>query len=122
MLNLHLQKDIDVCAVKDHLGWHDQGNGKSFYGLCVDNGRIKDEGDFRLKTALRVICGELKPNIRITPSQNILFMDLDPACKERLEAILTETWYPKIGRCFTTSQMGDGVPCLANMWIGNHRK
>ena len=43
----------DVWGFDDHLGWHEQGDGRWFYGLNVENGRIKDEGDFRLKTALR---------------------------------------------------------------------
>jgi len=32
----------------DHfLGWHDQGDGKKFLGIHIQNGRIKDEGDLR---------------------------------------------------------------------------
>ena len=39
----------------DWMGWWDQGDGKLFYGQHVDNGRVKDDGDFRLKSALRVL-------------------------------------------------------------------
>ena len=41
----------DVHGFDDHIGWHEQGDGRWFYGLNVENGRIKDEGDLRLKTA-----------------------------------------------------------------------
>ena len=51
----------DVHGFDDHIGWHEQGDGRWFYGLNVENGRIHDEEDLRLKTALRVICGELQP-------------------------------------------------------------
>ena len=46
-------KPLQVTGFDDHLGWHAQGDGKWFYGLNVENGRIKDEGRFQLKTALR---------------------------------------------------------------------
>ena len=39
----------------DWMGWWDQGDGKLFYGQHVDNGRVKDEGNFRLKSALRTL-------------------------------------------------------------------
>ncbi|MEX2114052.1 MAG: NADPH-dependent assimilatory sulfite reductase hemoprotein subunit [Pirellulales bacterium] len=80
----------DVREFDDHIGWHEQGDGRLFYGLNVENGRIKDEGEFRLKTALRVICTTLKPGIRLTPHQSILFTDLDAADRPRLESILHE--------------------------------
>ena len=40
-----------VSDVDDHLGWHEQGDGKLFLGIPVENGRIKDDGDFRLLRA-----------------------------------------------------------------------
>ena len=36
---------VDVTELDDRMGWHAQGDGKWFYGLNVENGRIKDEGD-----------------------------------------------------------------------------
>ena len=33
-----------VTDVDDHLGWHEQGDGKLFLGIPVENGRIKDDG------------------------------------------------------------------------------
>ena len=41
----------DVHGFDDHLGWHEQGDGRWFYGLNVENGRINDEDGLRLKTA-----------------------------------------------------------------------
>ena len=78
----------DVRGFDDHIGWHEQGDGRLFYGLNVENGRIKDDGDLRLKSALREICSTLKPGIRLTPHQSILFTDLDPANRAKLEETL----------------------------------
>ena len=46
-------KPVTVSGVDDHLGWHSQGDGKLFLGIPVENGRIKDDGDFRLASGLR---------------------------------------------------------------------
>lgn len=78
----------DVHGFDDHIGWHEQGDGKLFYGLNVENGRIQDQNDFRLKSALREICRTLKPGIRLTAHQSILFTDVVPADRARLESIL----------------------------------
>jgi len=80
----------DVHAFDDHIGWHEQGDGKVFFGLNVENGRIHDEDGLLLKTALRKICTTLRPGIRLTPHQSILFTDLAPANRGTLENILRE--------------------------------
>jgi sulfite reductase (ferredoxin) len=80
----------DVHGFDDHIGWHAQGDGRYFYGLNVENGRIKDEGEWRLKSALRVICTTLKPGVRLTPHQSILFTNLDEPARPQLERVLRE--------------------------------
>jgi len=78
----------DVHGFDDHIGWHEQGDGKLFYGLNVENGRIHDHGEFRLKSALREICRTIKPGICLTAHQSILFTDVAPADREKLESVL----------------------------------
>ena len=60
-----------------HLGWHPQGDGKWYYGLSVENGRVKDEGALRLRTGLRAIVERFQPELRLTPMQDMLLCDLD---------------------------------------------
>src|SRR5262245_34122743 len=84
----------DVWRFDDHIGWSEQGDGRWFYGLNIENGRIKDEGAFRLKTALRQICRQLKPGIRLTPHQSILLTNIEPHDRETLENILRENGVP----------------------------
>ncbi len=73
----------------DHLGWHEQGDGRLFYGLFVENGRIQDEGDFRLKTVLRRIVEDYGLVLWMTAQQNVILADLDPAFRTDIEALLT---------------------------------
>jgi sulfite reductase (ferredoxin) len=76
--------------VDDHLGWHRQPGGELYYGLYVENGRIKDEGELRLRSALRRLVEELRPMLHLTAQQNVILIGLKPSQKERVEAVLRE--------------------------------
>ena len=78
----------DVHGFDDHIGWFEQGDGKYFYGLNVENGRILDKDGFRLKTAIRQILREIKPGVRITAHQSLLFTDLAVTDRVRIADIL----------------------------------
>lgn len=80
----------DVRGFDDHLGWHEQGDGRWFYGLNVENGRIADRDDWRLKEALRAVCRELRPGIRLNSHQSILFTDIAEESRARLETLLRD--------------------------------
>ena len=84
----------DVTNVDDHIGWHEQGDGRLFLGINVDNGRIKDEGDFRLKTAIRVLLKKYPVDTRLTALQGMLLCDLEPSSKGDIEKILRDHGVP----------------------------
>jgi sulfite reductase (ferredoxin) len=87
-------KPIVVTELNDGLGWHAQGDGRWFYGLNVENGRIKDEGNYRLKTALREVCRSIAPPLRLTPHQSIIFCDLKEADRPKLIEIFRRNGVP----------------------------
>ena len=68
--SLDAPRSAEVFGFDDGIGWCEQGDGLWFYGLNVENGRIKDDGNFRLKSALREICTTIRPEIRLTPHQS----------------------------------------------------
>lgn len=72
----------------DFLGWNEQGDGKLFVGISVNNGRIKDEGSFQLKTALREIVQKYNLPVLATPHQNVLIYDISPDIKQEIQEIL----------------------------------
>jgi sulfite reductase (NADPH) hemoprotein beta-component len=78
----------------DLYGWHQQFDGDFFLGLFVENGRIKDAGPRRLKTGLRRVVEEFKPNLRLTPSQNILLVNVPPAQRDGITQLLAEHGVP----------------------------
>lgn len=80
----------DVTGVDDHIGWHEQGDGKWFLGVNVENGRIKDEGDFRMKTALRTLLQKYRMPTRLTALQSVILCDIDAADREEINRVLAE--------------------------------
>jgi sulfite reductase (ferredoxin) len=81
-------KEIPEWKYNDWLGWWEQGDGKLFYGLHVDNGRVKDEGEFRLKSALRALVDKYNLSMIMSPTQSIILRDIEPSDKDGVEAIL----------------------------------
>jgi sulfite reductase (ferredoxin) len=83
-------KALPEWKYEDFLGWHEQGDGKLFLGLSIENGRIKDEGSFQLKTALRHIVKQYNLPTRLTPHQNLLICDIAPEDKQAIVEILDQ--------------------------------
>jgi len=74
--------DLDL-----YLGWKQQSDGNWFLGLSIENGRIKDDGELQLKTALRKVVQEYKTGVRLTPNHNVLLTDIEEDEKEGIEQI-----------------------------------
>ena len=77
-------------AADDHLGWHLQPDGRGFLGVHVDAGRIHDKGDLRIRTALRLAVQRYGVDLRLTASQNVLLINVDPRDRQGLESLLVE--------------------------------
>jgi sulfite reductase (ferredoxin) len=88
---LFMPKEVTVSGFDLHLGWHPQGNGQWYYGLSVENGRVKDEGHFRLRTALKSLIERFQPEIRLTPMQDILLCSLDGSALAEIEKTLKDS-------------------------------
>jgi sulfite reductase (NADPH) hemoprotein beta-component len=74
----------------DMLGWYRQTNGNYFLGLFVENGRIRDADDYRLKTGLRRVIECFLPEVRLTASQNLLLVDIKSEQRAEIDRLLAE--------------------------------
>jgi sulfite reductase (NADPH) hemoprotein beta-component len=72
----------------DVLGWNRQLDDRWFLGLFVENGRIRDEEGYRLKTALRAVMDRFAPEVRLTATQNLLLVNIPDAQKAELDSLL----------------------------------
>jgi sulfite reductase (ferredoxin) len=76
-------------SVPDLLGWHEQGNGRSWLGVPVAAGRIADfDGGPALRTALRLIAERFAPGFTLTPQQDVLLTDIARDDRQAVEDIL----------------------------------
>jgi sulfite reductase (ferredoxin) len=76
--------------VDDHLGWHEQGDGRLYVGIFIENGRIADVEQARYRSGLRRIVEELRPEVRLTAQQNVILAEIDAADRPRVEALMAE--------------------------------
>jgi sulfite reductase (ferredoxin) len=91
-----LPRPVEVSGFDLHLGWHPQGDGKWYYGLSVENGRVKDEGPLRLRSGLRAIVERFRPHeLRLTPVQDVLLCGLPGSTLTELERTLDEFGIPR---------------------------
>ncbi len=81
-------KPLPDWKYEDYLGWHEQGDGKLFLGISIENGRVKDEGSFQLKSALKKITDEYALPMRLTANHNLIFYEIDPEHKAGIDSIL----------------------------------
>lgn len=83
-------RDVEITGVDDHMGWHEQGDGKLFLGINVENGRIKDDGALRIKTGLRAILNKYGMNTRLTALQGVILCDIAPEDRADISRMLAE--------------------------------
>jgi sulfite reductase (ferredoxin) len=74
--------------VPDHMGWHEQGDGKLFVGVPVDSGRIIDNDDTKIRSAVKAVVEKYRPEVILTPDQNIIFADVAPEDRDAITDLL----------------------------------
>lgn len=73
---------------KDHYGWKQNHEGKWYYTVFVENGRVLDDKQVALKTALYEIAQTAKCNFRFTGNQNVILADISDTDKPAIEELL----------------------------------
>src|SRR5205807_4806633 len=95
-LSEDLGKPLAACRkmpkfdVPDHLGWHEQGDGKLYLGVPVASGRIVDDERSQLRSALREIVARFAVNPILMPSQDIILSDIAPADHDAIITVLRD--------------------------------
>lgn len=88
---LESARPFQFTTTQDLLGWHRAVDGTVFFGVHVENGRIKDTPEQRMKTALRR-AAERFPWIefRLTGNQNVILANVPAADQAAVDALLNE--------------------------------
>jgi sulfite reductase (ferredoxin) len=93
-LSEYLGKPLEPCrdmppfAVPDHLGWHEQGDGRLYLGIPIASGRIADADTAALRTALREIVSRFGVDPILMPSQDIILSEIRPEDRIAIESLL----------------------------------
>eukprot|EP00210_Caulerpa_lentillifera_P000504 g487.t1 len=66
---------------EDYLGWGNQGDGKLYHGIFVQNGRLRGAQ----KIAIRTIIEKYKLESIITPNQNLVLTNIDPSWRSDID-------------------------------------
>jgi sulfite reductase (ferredoxin) len=109
---LTLPRSVEVSGFPLHHGWHPQGDGKWYYGLSVENGRVKDEGALRLRSGLRALVERFRPDLRLTPLQDVLLCGLSGDALPRVEALLDEYGIPRPDRLSRVQKYSMACPAI----------
>ena len=107
-------KEVHWNTVSDVLGWHEQGDGKLFCALWIEEGRIKDTPQRKWRTAFRTIAEQFGFPVRLTTNCNIIFHDIDPTAKEKCTDILAAHGIPKPEYLTETRRLAQACVALPN--------
>jgi sulfite reductase (NADPH) hemoprotein beta-component len=85
----------EFTTTADLYGWRKAVDGRWFLTLFVETGRVKDDGNRRMKSALRQIAEDFGSiEFRLSPNQNIILANISDADQPRLNALLAEYGLP----------------------------
>lgn len=74
----------------DRYGWVEGVNGKHHLTLFVQNGRVFDRGDWRMKSGLRELAKVHAGDFRLTPNQNLTIGNVSAEAKKGVDRILRD--------------------------------
>jgi sulfite reductase (NADPH) hemoprotein beta-component len=81
-------KPFEFNERKDLYGWEQNHEGLWYYTAFLENGRVLDHEDVKLKTAFYEIAKTGKANFRFTCNQNLILSDIADKDKKKIETIL----------------------------------
>jgi len=74
----------------DYYGWYQNNQGKWYYTVFVENGRILDNDQLALKSAMLEVAKTGNVNFRFTANQNVIISDVDGKDKDAVNKILEQ--------------------------------
>jgi sulfite reductase (NADPH) hemoprotein beta-component len=89
----------------DRMGWHTSEDGLHHLTLFIENGRLADVGDWRLKSALKLIAETQDVSFIITPNQNIVLARATSKARKFIETALAEHGVPLRGSVLREAAM-----------------
>jgi sulfite reductase (NADPH) hemoprotein beta-component len=83
-------KPFEFTRNGDNYGWKKGTDGKWHLTCFVEGGRVKNEGEKKMKSALREIAGISDGSFILTGNQNVIIAGVSEKIKKQVDAILKE--------------------------------
>jgi sulfite reductase (NADPH) hemoprotein beta-component len=83
-------KPYSFTSRKDYFGWAQNHEGLWYYTVFVENGRVLDDENVALKSALLEVAKTGKVTFRFTANQNVIISDIKEEDKEEINKILSD--------------------------------
>ena len=103
-----MYRPLPTWELKTYLGWHEQGDGKLWYGVHVVNGRLRGA----MKQALRAIIERYELPVCLTANQDILLTEIEPAWKEDVASTLRAAGIADAAEIDPIDRMSIACPAL----------
>lgn len=81
-------RPIKAFKVVDHMGWHEQKDGKWYLGIPISSGRITDRGEEKIHSGLHHVISTYQMPIVLTADQNIILCDIEEKDKTNITKAL----------------------------------
>jgi sulfite reductase (ferredoxin) len=105
-------RPVVLAECADHLGWHDQGDGRWFLGIKLPSGRVADRDGARVRAAVRAVVEELAPGVRLTPREDLLLTGIEDRLRPRVDAILERHGVVPVERITPVERNAFACPAL----------
>jgi len=101
-------KPLPPWKMETYLGWGEQGDGKLYNGISVQNGRLR--GD--MKKALRTVIERYELPVRLTANQDIILTEIEPSWKADIDATLAQAGVKPVEEVDSLNQLSIACPAL----------
>ena len=88
--SLNASKGVNFESMADPYGWMKGLDGRWYYTLFVEGGRVRDRAGKNLKSALREIAGSHAGDFRLTANQNLVIGRVPEEAKSRISRVLSD--------------------------------
>ena len=90
----------------NYFGWGEQGDGKLYCGVFVENGRLKGVG----KQTLRKVIEKYELSVMLSAEQNLILCEVRPEDRDDIQAQLASAGYTQEDPLFTRSMACPALP------------
>lgn len=110
-LNLQPARHFKFDSMADRYGWTMGINGMWHFNLFIQNGRVKDTDEFKLKRGVSEIARVHQGDFRLTPNQNLIIANISEEKKPEIEALLSK--YGLLNSHLQTGLRLNSLACVA---------